>query len=107
MKVVLPAPEEPTSAVRVPGRKAPEQLRSSCSICWPLHSLMRASDAGSSAMPCGGALLFHVDPIMHKRVQILQVHVTAKCLHANHVIPFVCHRSVRLLHSLQAAARSS
>ena len=52
MRVVLPAPEEPTSAVRMPGRKAPEQLRSSCSIVVPSQSPRRAIDAGSSAMPC-------------------------------------------------------
>ena len=52
MRVVLPAPEEPTSAVRMPGRKAPEQPRSSCSIFWPSHSPRRAFNAGSSSMPC-------------------------------------------------------
>ena len=37
IRVVFPAPEEPTRAVRTPGRKAPEQLRSSWSISLPSH----------------------------------------------------------------------
>ena len=35
MRVVLPAPEEPTRAVRMPGWKAPLQSFSSCSMVTP------------------------------------------------------------------------
>lgn len=56
MRVVLPAPEDPTSAVRMPGWNVPLQSFSSCSILRPPTSTVRGPAlSGSVDSPCAHA----------------------------------------------------
>jgi len=55
MSVVLPAPDEPTSAVSTPGRNAPLHARSSCSIGRPSTATARGVFSSSCRQEHGGS----------------------------------------------------